>query len=116
MDNIPQLKTPFLYKAIERSSSRDKTFNIGNYNVTINEILFWKYNNNVKYNNKIINCYNISLLHVHSDASNTEIACVFDAKGKENIYRNLSHLGKTFGSTWPKLEATNFLFSLQLSK
>ena len=95
----------FLYKSIEQSSSWDKTFNIGNYNDTVDEILFWKFNL-VKYNNKVINCYNILFFHVHSDASNTGIACVFDATGKGNIcYRNFTDLEKTFSSTWRELEA-----------
>ena len=40
-DNI-QFKTRFLYKSIEQCSSWDKTFNIGNCNDTVDEILFWK--------------------------------------------------------------------------
>ena len=92
--DIVQLKTRFLYKSIEQSSSWDKTFNIGNYNDTVDEILFWKFNL-VKYNNKVNNSYNIPLLHVHSDASNTGIACVFNVRGKKNIcYRNLTYLKK----------------------
>ena len=92
--DIVQLKTRFLYKSIEQSSSWDKTFNIGNYNDTVDEILFWKFNL-VKYNNKVINCYNIPLSHVHSGASNTGIACVFDVRKTKNIrYRNLTDLEK----------------------
>ena len=106
--DIVQLKTRFLYKSIEQSSSWDKTFNIGNYNDTVDEILFWKFNL-VKYNNKVINCYNIPFFHVHSDASNTGIAYVFDVRGKRNIcYRNLTDLEKTFSSTWRELEAIRF--------
>ena len=106
--DILQIKTRFLYKSIEQSSSWDKTFNIGNYDDTADEILFWKFNL-VKYNNKVINCYNIPLFHVHSDASNTGIACVFDVRGKKNIcYRNLTELEKTFSSTWRELEAIRF--------
>ena len=71
-------------QSIEQSSSWGKTFNIGNYNDTVDEILFWKFNL-VKYNNKVINCYNIPLFHVHSDASNTGIACVFDVRGKKSF-------------------------------
>ena len=100
-----RLKTRLLYKSFELW---DKTFNIGNYNDTVDEILFWKFNL-VKYNNKVINCYNIPFFHVHSDASNTEIACVFDVRGKRNIcYRNLTDLEKTFSSTWRKLVAIRF--------
>ena len=106
--DIVQLKTRFLDKFIEQSSSWDKTFNIGNYNDTVDEILFWKFNL-VKYNNKVINCYNIPLFHVHSDASNTGIACVFNVRGKRNIcFRNVTDLEKTFSSTWCKLEAIRF--------
>ena len=36
--DIVQFKTRFLYKSIEQSSSWDKTFNIGNYNDTVDEI------------------------------------------------------------------------------
>ena len=79
---------------LEQSSSWDKTFNIGNYNDTVDESLFWKFNL-VKYNNKIINCHNIPWFHVHLDASNTGIACVFDVRGKKNIcYRSLTDLKK----------------------
>ena len=82
--DIVQLKTRFLYKSIEQSSSWDKTCNVGNYNDTVDEILFWKFNL-VKYSNKVINCYNIPLFYVHSDASKREIACVFDVKGKKYL-------------------------------
>ena len=68
--DIVQLKTRFIYKSTKQSSSWDKTFNIGNYNETVDKMLFWKFNL-VKYNNKVINSYNIPLFHVHSDASNT---------------------------------------------
>ena len=62
-----------------------------------------------KYSNKVINCYNIPLFHVHSDASNTGIACVFSVRGKRNIcYRNVTDLEKTFSSTWRELEAIRF--------
>ena len=106
--DIAQLKTRFLYKSIEQSSSWDKTCNIGNQNDTVDEILFWKFNL-VKYNNKVTNCYNIPLFHVHSDASNTGIACVFDVREKKNIcYRNLTDLENTFSSTWCELEAIRF--------
>ena len=92
--DIVQLKTRFLYKSIEQSSSWDKTFNIGNYNDTVDKILFWKFNF-VKYNNKVINCYNIPMFHVHSDANKIGIAFVFDIRGKKNIcYRNLTDLEK----------------------
>ena len=115
IDNIVQLKTWFLYKSIEQSSSWDKTSDIGNYNDTVDEILFWKFNL-VKYSNIVINCYNNPIFHVHADASNTGIACVFDVRGKKNIcYRNLTDLEKRFGSTWGKLEAIRFslLFSIK---
>ena len=76
----------------EQSSFWDKTFNIGNLNDTVDEILFWKFNL-VKYNNKVFNCYSIPILHLHSDASNIGIACVFDVRGKKNIcFRNLTDL------------------------
>ena len=105
ISDIVQLKTRFLYKSIEQSSSWDKTFNIGNYNNTVDEILFWKFNLE-KYNNKVINCYNIPMFHVHPDAINTGIACVFDVREKKNIcYRNLTDLENTFSSIWSQLEA-----------
>ena len=56
------------------------------------------------------------MFHIHSDASNTGVACVFDVKGKKNIcYRNLTDLEKTFSSTWRELEAIRF-FSLSSVK
>ena len=80
--DIVQLKTRFLYKSIEQSSSWNKTFNIGNYNDTVDETLFWKFDL-VKYNNKVINCYNIPLFHVHSDGSNTVNCLRLRRKEKE---------------------------------
>ena len=63
----------------------------------------------MKYCNKTINCYNIPLFHVDSDASNTGIACIFDVRvKKKNCYRNLTDLEKTFSSTWRELEAIQF--------
>ena len=63
----------------------------------------------MKCNNKVINRYNIQFFHVHSDASNTGIACVFDVRGKRTIcYRNLTDLEKTFSSTWCELETIRF--------
>ena len=41
---IVQLKTRALYKVIEKRLSWDKKFNIGNYNDTVEEILYWKFN------------------------------------------------------------------------
>ena len=74
----------------------------------VNEILFWKFKL-MKYNDKVIHCYNIPLFHVHSDASNTGIACVFNVGGKRNIcHRNLTGLEKTFSSTRRELEAIRF--------
>ena len=61
----------------------------------------------MKYNNKVINCYNIPFFHVHSDASNTGIASVFDVRGNA-FYRNLTDLKKTFSSSWRELEAIRF--------
>ena len=107
---IVHLKTQFLCKSMEQISSWDKTFNTGNYNDTVDEILLWKFNL-VEYSNKVINCRNILLYHFHSDASNTGIACVLDVRGKENIcYRNRTNLEKTFSFTWCELEATRFSF------
>ena len=42
--NIVQLKTRALYKVTEKRLSWDKKINIGNYNDTVEEILFWKFN------------------------------------------------------------------------
>ena len=92
--DIVQLKIPILNKSIEQGSSWDKILYIENDNDTLDEILFWKFNL-VKYNNKVTNCYNIPLFHVHSVVSSTVIACVFDVRGKENIcYRNLTDFRK----------------------
>ena len=55
----------------------------GNYNDTVDDISFWKFNL-VEYNNKVINCYNIPLFHVHSDARNTGIA--FSTYGERKIF------------------------------
>ena len=59
------------------------------FNDTVHKILFWKFNL-VKYSNKVINYYNILLFHVHSDASNTGIPCVFDVRGKKIFFTEIS--------------------------
>ena len=56
MLDLVQLKTRFLYKSIEQSSSWDKS--LGNCNDMVDEILFWKFD-------LVISCYNIALFHVH---------------------------------------------------
>ena len=56
IDDIAHLKTRFLYKSIEQSSSWDKS--LGNCNDMVDEILFWKFD-------LVISCYNIALFHVH---------------------------------------------------
>ena len=82
------------------------TGSIGNYNDTVDEILVWKFNL-VKYHNKVTNCYNIPLFHVHSDIGNARISCIFEVSGKKNIcYRNHSDLEKAF--TWCELKAIQF--------
>ena len=50
----------------------------------VDEILFWRFNF-VKYNNKVINFYNAPLFHVHSKASDTWAACVFDVRRKKYL-------------------------------
>ena len=117
-DDIVKLKTRFLYKSIKQGFFWDKTFNIGNYSDTVDEILFWKFKV-VKCNNKVINCYNTPWFQVHSDASNTGITCVFDLRGKNICYRNLTDLEKTFSSTLRELEAIQLsllsLISLEIN-
>ena len=89
-----------------------------NYSDTVDEILFWKFKV-VKYNNKVINCYNTPWFQVHSDASNTGITCVFDLRGKNICYRNLTDLEKTFISILRELEAIQLsllsLISLEIN-
>ena len=51
LGDITQLKARFAYQCIESRASRDKKFNINNYNKMVDEILFWKFNIK-KLNNK----------------------------------------------------------------
>ena len=44
LGDIARLKTRFIYQCIESGVSWDKKFNINNYNKTVEEILFWKFN------------------------------------------------------------------------
>ena len=73
--NMVQLKTRALYKVIEKRLTWDKKFNFGNYNNTVEEILFYKFNIR-NLNNKAFREYRISSLFVYSDASNNGLASV----------------------------------------
>ena len=61
---------------IEKRLSWDKIFNIGNYNGTFEEILFWKFNIR-NLNNKAFREHRIPSLFVYSDASNNRLASVY---------------------------------------
>ena len=66
-------------------------------------------------NNKIINCYNILLFHVHSDASNGGVACVMDVKGKNIFVTEIPLIQKiTFNLTWRELEGIQLFYSVRL--
>ena len=112
--NIVQLKTRALYKVIEKRLSWDKKFNIGNYNDTVEEILYWKFNIR-NLNNKVFREYRIPSLFVYSDASNNGLASVYKDRGKSFIcYKNFDKTEKKQSSTWRKLEAIHY--SLKSSK
>ena len=67
----------------------------------------------MKYNKKVINCYNILLLHVHSDTSNIGIAGVFDVRGKKNTcYRNLTDLEKNIQFHLAQISSYPIFFTL----
>ena len=92
-----------LYRVIEKRLSWDKKFNIGNYNDTVKEILFWKFNIR---NLKVFREYRIPSLFVYSDASNNELASVYKGEGKSFIcYKNFE---KKQSSTWRELEAIHY--------
>ena len=112
--NIVQLKTRALYKVIEKRLSWDKKFNIGNYNDTVEEILYWKFNIR-NLNNKVFREYRIPSLFVYSDASNNGLASVYKDKGKSFLcYKNFNKIEKKQSSTWRELEAIHY--SLKPSK
>ena len=112
--NIVQLKTRALYKVIEKRLSWDKKFNIGNYNDTVEEILYWKFNIR-NLNNKVFREYRIPSLFVYSDASNNGLASVYKDRGKSFIcYKNFDKTEKKQSSTWRELEAIHY--SLKSSK
>ena len=67
-----QLKIRALYKVIEKRLSWDKRFNVGNYNDTVEEILFWKFNIR-NLNNKAFRGYKVPSLFVYSDGSNNAL-------------------------------------------
>ena len=112
--NIVQLKTRALYKVIEKRLSWDKKFNIGNYNDTVEEILYWKFNIR-NLNNKVFREYRIPSLFVYSDASNNGLASVYKDRGKSFIcHKNFDKTEKKQSSTWRELEALHY--SLKSSK
>ena len=112
--NIVELKTRTLYNAIEKRLSWDKKFNIGNYNDTVEEILFWKFNIR-NFNNNVFREYKIPSLFVYSDASNNRLTSVYKDKGKLFIcYKHFDKVEKKQSSTWRELEAIHY--SLKSSK
>ena len=83
--NIVQLTTKALYKGKEKWLSWGQTFNIRNYNDTVEEFLIWKFN--IRYlNNKVFREYRIPSLFIYSDASNNGLASVYKDKGKLFIF------------------------------
>ena len=103
-----QLKTRALYKVIEKRLSLDKKFNFGNYNNTVQEILFQKFNIH-NLNNKALREYRISSLLVYSGASNNGLASVYKDKGKPFICcKNFDGIEKKQSSTWRDLEAIHY--------
>ena len=102
------MKTRALYKVIEKRLSWDKKFNIGNYNDTVEEILYWKFNIR-NLNNKVFREYRIPSLFVYSDASNNGLASVYKDKGKSLIcYKKFDKIEKKQSSTWRKFEAIDY--------
>ena len=63
LGDITQLKARFAYQCIESRASRDKKFNINNYNKMVEEILFWKFNIK-KLNNKSLYGHEIPHLFI----------------------------------------------------
>ena len=107
--NIVQLKTSALYKVIEKQLSWDKIINIGNYNDTVKEILYWKCSIR-NLNNKLFRKYKITSLFVYSDVSNNGLTHV----GHLFAIKNFDKLEKKQSSTWTELEANQY--SLKSSK
>ena len=72
----------------------DKTFDIGNYNDTVDKILFWKFSF-VKYNNKVINCYNIPFFPFVKDNYMIEnpAACIKLGDNKRSILGSPAYQG-----------------------
>ena len=112
--NMVQLKTRAVYKVIEKRLSWGKSFNVGNYNDTVEEILFWKFNMR-NLNNKAFREYKIPSLFVYSDASNNALASVYKGKGKSFICSKIfDKIEKKHSSTWRELEVIHY--SLNSSK
>ena len=106
--NIVQLKTRALFKVIEKRLSWDKKINTGNYNHTVEEILFWKFNIR-NLNNKAFREYKILSLFVYSDASNNGLASIYKDKGRSFMcYENFDKIEKKQGSIWRELEAIHY--------
>ena len=106
--HIVQLKTRFLYKAIEDQYSWDKKFNINFYHEAIREVIFWK-TNIVAQNKKHIRSYSIPELKVYSDASNTGMGATFMSQQKTyEAYKNFSTSESSQSSTWRELKAIQF--------
>ena len=112
--DIINLKTRFIYRAIENRSSWDSTFNLANQIETVKEILFWK-NKIRKLNKREINDYDVPLVTVYSDASSSGLGSIYKNKGKDKIcHKNFSVVEKTKSSTWRELAAIRY--SLESTK
>ena len=108
-----QLKTRALYKVTEKRLSWDKKFNIGNYNDTVEETLYWKFN----IRNLTTKCLENTEFHLclFSNASNDGLASVYKDRGKSFIcYKNFDKTEKKQSSAWRELEAIHY--SLKSSK
>ena len=79
LGDITQSKSRFIYQFIESRVSWDKKFNINNYNKMVEEIVFWKFNNNSFY------LHETPHLFIYSEASNTGRASVYKENGKLNM-------------------------------
>ena len=77
LEDIVQLKTRNLYKAIENQPLWDSRVNLKYYEKAIKELTFWKNNINFFFNKKPLRAYDLPRTVIFSDASSFAIGAIW---------------------------------------
>ena len=110
--DISQLKSRYLYQAIDSETVWDKPFPLKKFPNVKSELEFWL-GNLRRLNRRSISEYRASFVNVYSDASDLGIGSHIPAMGAES-HRNLEPREMGLSSTWRELSA--ILYSIRSFK